>query len=83
MAVMTPEIRQAIENAGDQPVELRDPETNVLYVVVRAEVYERLRLVNDDLDIREAYPMINQVAAHEGWDDPSMAVYDECQSPPE
>ncbi len=77
MTVMTPEIRQAIENAGDQPVELTDPETNAVYIVVRAEVYERMRLVNDDFDIREAYPVMNQVVAHDGWDDPSMDIYDE------
>ena len=80
MTVMTPEIRRAIEEAGDQPVELTDAETNVVYIVVRAKLYERVRLTHDDFDIREAYPLMNQVAAQAGWDDPSMDIYDECQA---
>ena len=27
----------------------------------------------------DAYPLMDQVAAREGWDDPSMDIYDEFQ----
>ena len=83
MTVITPEIRAAIEQAGEQPVELTDPLTNSVYIIVRAEVYERMRRSRDDFNIRDAYPMMNQVAAREGWDDPSMDVYDEYEPHPE
>ncbi len=83
MTTITPEIRQAIEQAGEQPVQLNDPETNSVYVIVRAEVYERLRALCDDFDIRDAYPLMDQVAAREGWDDPSMDVYNEYRPPSE
>jgi hypothetical protein len=76
MTTITPEIRQAIELAGEQPVQLADPETNSVYIIVRAEVYERMRALCDDFDIRDAYPLMDQVAAHQGWDDPSMEMYD-------
>jgi hypothetical protein len=76
MTTITPEIRQAIELAGEQPVQLADPETNSVYIIVRAEVYERMRALCDDFDIRDAYPLMDQVAAHQGWDDPSMDMYD-------
>ena len=33
----------------------------------------------DDFDIRDAYPLMDQVAAREGRDDPSMDIYDEFQ----
>jgi hypothetical protein len=79
MTTITPEIRKAIEQAGEQPVRLADPETNLVYIMVRAEVYERMRAICDDFDIRDAYPLMNQVAAREGWDDPSMDIYDEYQ----
>jgi hypothetical protein len=83
MTAITPEIRQAIEEAGEQPVELTDPVTNSVYIIVRAEVYRRMRNSCDEFDIREAYPMMDQVAAREGWDDPSMDVYNEFQPPSE
>ena len=81
MTAITPEIRQAIDNAGEKPVEITDPETNSVYIIVRAEVYRRMRLFCEELEIRDAYPMMDQVAAREGWDDPSMDVYNEYQPP--
>jgi hypothetical protein len=81
MTTIPPEIRQAIEQAGESPVQLTDPETNAAYVIVRAEVYERMRALCDDFDIRELYPMMNDVAAREGWDDPAMGIYNEHQPP--
>jgi hypothetical protein len=83
MTTITPEIRQAITQAGEQPVELSDPETNSIYFLVSAEVYARMCTARDDIDIRDAYPMMNQVAELEGWDDPSMDIYNECDPPSE
>ena len=42
MTTITPEIRPAIELAGEEPVQLADPETNSVYIIVRADVYERM-----------------------------------------
>ena len=39
MTAITPETRHAIEQAGEQPVQLTDPETKSVYVIVRADVY--------------------------------------------
>jgi hypothetical protein len=75
MTIITPEIRQAIQQAGEHPVELTDPETNSTYVLVSVEVYARMCSVRDEIDIRDAYPRMNEVAAFEGWDDPSMEIY--------
>jgi len=30
---------------------------------------------DDDMDIREAYPLMDVVARREGWDDPEMDSY--------
>ena len=81
MTTITTEIREAIEQAGEQPVRLADPETNLVYIIVRAEVYERMCALCDDFAIGDAYPLMNQVAAREGWDDPSMDIYNEYQPP--
>jgi hypothetical protein len=44
MGTLTPELKQAVEQAGDSSVRLMDPETHQTYVLVSAEVYERLLL---------------------------------------
>jgi hypothetical protein len=43
METLTKELKQAIERAGDSPVRLTDPETRRDYVLVSADVYERMR----------------------------------------
>ncbi len=43
MTILTAELRQAIEKAGGDPVRLEDPETHNTYVLMRAEVYDRLK----------------------------------------
>jgi hypothetical protein len=54
MTTLTPELRQAVEQAGDQPVEINDPQTNTGYILLRADVYKRMReLLEDDEDRRE------------------------------
>ncbi len=48
MDTLTPELKRAVERAGDSPVRLTDPDTNRDYVLVSAEVYERLLLDEED-----------------------------------
>lgn len=43
MTGLTPEQRRLIERAGDEPVRIEDPETHQAYVLMRADVYERVR----------------------------------------
>jgi hypothetical protein len=40
---LTPEQRQLIEQAGDRPVRIEDPEMQQAYVLIRADVYDRFR----------------------------------------
>jgi len=39
---LTPELKQAIEKAGDEPVRVEDPETHTAYLIVREDVYRRM-----------------------------------------
>ena len=50
MTTLSAELRQEIEKAGDAPVRIEDPETHSAYVLLKAEVYERIvpRLVGED-----------------------------------
>lgn len=43
MTTITPEQRLAASQAGDSPVELADPQTGASYVLIRAEVYQKLQ----------------------------------------
>ena len=43
MATLTAELRREIEKAGEEPVRIEDTETHATYVLLRAEVYDRLR----------------------------------------
>ncbi len=43
MTTMTPEQRAAVAEAGDAPVEVADPQTGTEYVLLRADVYQRMR----------------------------------------
>lgn len=43
MATITPEQRQEIEKAGTEPVRVEDPATGTEYVLLRADVYAKLR----------------------------------------
>jgi hypothetical protein len=77
---LTEELRQAIREHPDKPVRLVDPHTQQTFVLVRAEVFDRLQgLVYDDAEfsIREAYPLMDEVAAKAGWDDPAMDIYND------
>jgi hypothetical protein len=72
MTTITPEIRREILDAGLARIE--DPETSEKYVVLKAEVYERMRSLMD-LDPREVYPLAMTVFGKDGWDDPVMDEY--------
>ena len=43
MATITPDQRREIENAGEEPVRIQDPETRAEYVILKADVYEKMR----------------------------------------
>jgi hypothetical protein len=79
MIELTQEQRRELE--GPEPARAVDPETKQTYVLVRTEVYERLRSLLGDGDegsfVHEMYPHVMEVFGREGWDDPAMDVYDE------
>jgi hypothetical protein len=43
MTILTPEQRQEIERAGEQPVRVEDPETKIAYLIVKEEVFQQLQ----------------------------------------
>ncbi len=39
---VTPELKQAVEKAGNEPVRVEDPETHTTYLIIREDVYRRM-----------------------------------------
>ena len=39
---LTPELKQAVEEAGGEPVRVEDPETRTAYVVITEALYRKL-----------------------------------------
>jgi hypothetical protein len=76
---LSDEQRDALASAGSSPVvEVVGPEDQVRYVLLRADVFERIRhVLDEDFDIREAYPLMDQAARAAGWDDPQEDIYDD------
>jgi hypothetical protein len=73
MIELTQEQRQELEAAGPVAVQ-----TNTTYVLVRKDVYERIKgLLSDEEWPQDAYRAAMEVFARDGWDDPRMDVYDE------
>ena len=76
MSPISPELRQAIEQARGTPLRLEDPETNQVYVLMSGDQYERIRtLLDDEVSPAEMTRQMWDVMKDE-WSDPSMDVYD-------
>lgn len=74
---LTEEQLRALAAHPGQPVRLVDPQTNQVFVLLRADDYERVRsLLEDDFDIRDTYAAQFASAMRAGWDDPDMDDYD-------
>jgi hypothetical protein len=43
MTTLTPEQRELVERAGDDPVRIENPETHEVYIVIKEDVFTRLR----------------------------------------
>ncbi len=80
---ITPELRDAIERLGGEPLRLEDPLNSEAYVIVKAAAFERIeRLLGpltkkqDDWQAADAYTAADE-AFREGWEAPGMSDYDE------
>ena len=80
---MTPELPADLQQAvhqlpGNQPLRLIDPQTNTVYVLVRAEVYDQVRAVlqDDEETLSDTYAAQSETAIRAGWGAPEMADYD-------
>jgi hypothetical protein len=81
MIELTLEQRRAVATDAESPPRVIDPSTHTKYVLVREELYDRVRQVFDADEesqfVREMAPHAMEVFGRDGWDDPAMDVYNE------
>jgi hypothetical protein len=73
---LTEQQLQALDT--DREPRLIDPRTNTAYVLVRADVFERLRnLLKEDqgLDMRQVAILVDQAMREDDADDPTLEFY--------
>jgi hypothetical protein len=76
---LSPDLRQAVQHLhGTQPLRLIDPDTNTVYVLVRAEVFDQVQAVlhEDESELADTYAAQSEAALEAGWDAPEMDDYD-------
>lgn len=76
---LTTEQRDDLQEHGNKPVPVVDPDTNAVYYLIAGDLFERLRSMLDEepFNIEETYAAQSEVAGEAGWDDPEMDVYDD------
>jgi hypothetical protein len=78
MTTLTPEQAGELQQQGDRPLKVVDPETQKVYFIIAGDLFERLRPLFDDgeFDIRETYSA-QEAALAKVWDDPELDVYND------
>lgn len=77
---LTTELGQQLQEAGGDPLDVTDPGSGQRYVILRAEVYDRLKRLlqcDNDLTSSEQLQLLADSGRRAGWNDPSMDVYDD------
>jgi hypothetical protein len=79
MPNLSDEQRSAIEQQAGGPSYVVDPVKHTEYVLIPAEVYQRVRalLETEEFDLRETYAAQDQSLGAAGWNDPAMDAYND------
>lgn len=79
MIQLTPEQWAAVKAESQAPVRVSDPPCTVAYVLVEAEIYERLRTLFEEAPVTESGREyhLQQFGRRAGWDDPAMNIYED------
>lgn len=79
---MTPKLNseqlRALHEQDDRPIEVVDPETDRVYILLARELFERLKPLFDEdpRSSEEQRQLIRDAGRRAGWDDPEMDAYD-------
>jgi hypothetical protein len=75
---LTEPLQQALDERPGEPLRLVDPRTQVTYVLIRADLYERVQALveEEDLTPEEKLFLLAESGRRAGWDAPEMDDYD-------
>jgi hypothetical protein len=77
MIELTEEQWRAVQQGGESPSTIVDPVTQIRYVLLRKDVYDRLQeLLDDDWPPEERLRLLAESGRRAGWDEPEMDGYD-------
>lgn len=71
-------LQQALDQRPGEPLRVVDPRTQTAYVLLRADIYERVRTLieGEDLTPEEKLFLLAESGRRAGWDAPEMDDYD-------
>jgi hypothetical protein len=76
MTELTEPILKALDERGEQPLQLVDPRSGVAYLLVRADLFERMEFKEDDsFDGIDVGALIAQVMREDDENDPFLESY--------
>jgi hypothetical protein len=80
---LTPDLARAVAAAQGQSVRLKDPNTNEDYVLIKAELFDRINhlMVDDeaDRDMRQVGSLIEEAMREDDENDPLVQSYQNYQ----
>ncbi len=69
------ELQQALAKQGDKPMHIVDPGTKKVYVLVSADLFDRIMPSGEEtFEIEDTYEA-QSAALAKVWDDPSLDIY--------
>jgi hypothetical protein len=79
MTIQLTEEQWANMQRDELPVRVSDPARSATFVLVRVDVYERLKSLFEEDPVTEQERLfhLQQFGKRAGWDDPEMDIYDE------
>lgn len=79
MQLLTEDQQREVRARNGDPARFLDPVTKTEYVVLAAEIYDRIRplLTDEPLSDQEELFLLREAGQRAGWDDPIMDVYND------
>jgi hypothetical protein len=75
-AKLPDELRTVVSAHPGEPLELIDEQTRIVYVLVPADEFQRLKTAAED-ELSDTYAARIKSAMQAGWDDPRMDEYND------
>jgi hypothetical protein len=83
MIELTESLLKALDAQRGQPLRLVDPRTNIVYLLVRADLFERIEYAEDEDDLTgvDVGALIAEALRGDDENDPLLESYQEHQGP--